>query len=172
MYFFTLLILSGSRGNHIRSPNSVMETGSTRNAQPKGGAGTVVLVTKNRRLRVRFPWRRGVRYVAVVGPDHDDAERAVARAFVNVERGPEDGPYRCPCCGSLTLPTRGGFELCPVCFWEDDGQDDHDADEVRCGPNGNLSLTQARANYGEFGASDRTSLPRVRPPNPRERPAR
>jgi hypothetical protein len=27
----------------------------------------------------------------------------------------------------------------PVCFWEDDGQDDHDADLVRGGPNGALS---------------------------------
>jgi hypothetical protein len=37
--------------------------------------------------------------------------------------------------------------MCPVCWWEDDGQDDRDADEVRGGPNGVLSLTQARANY-------------------------
>ena len=42
--------------------------------------------------------------------------------------------YRCPCCGYKTLPERGGFELCPVCFWEDDGQDDADADTIRGGP--------------------------------------
>ena len=41
----------------------------------------------------------------------------------------------------------GGQELYPVCFWEDDGQDDHDADEVRGGPSYTLSLTEARANY-------------------------
>jgi hypothetical protein len=41
---------------------------------------------------------------------------------------------------------RGGFEICPVCFWEDDGQDDPDADVVLGGPNGQLSLTQARNN--------------------------
>ena len=29
--------------------------------------------------------------------------------------------YRCPCCGFRTLGTRGGFEICAVCFWEDDG---------------------------------------------------
>ncbi|MFI5096110.1 MAG: CPCC family cysteine-rich protein [Candidatus Acidiferrales bacterium] len=38
--------------------------------------------------------------------------------------------YRCPCCRFKTLHGRGGFELCPICFWEDDGQDDHDADGV------------------------------------------
>jgi hypothetical protein len=43
----------------------------------------------------------------------------------------------------LTLNERGGWEICAVCFWEDDGQDDHDADNVRGGPNGALSLTQA-----------------------------
>jgi hypothetical protein len=38
-----------------------------------------------------------------------------------------------------------------VCFWEDDGQDDIDADIVYGGPNGSLSLTQARHNYQERG---------------------
>lgn len=60
-----------------------------------------------------------------------------------------DGPYSCPCCGELTLPERGGYDICPVCTWEDDGQDEHDADIVRGGPNGDLSLADAR---GQFGA--------------------
>jgi len=55
-----------------------------------------------------------------------------------------------------------------VCFWEDDGQDSHDADEVRGGPNGSLSLTQARQNFREFAASDRKSLQHVRKPRPEE----
>jgi Cysteine-rich CPCC len=48
--------------------------------------------------------------------------------FVNVFRPSDDGPYACPCCGFLTLDERGGYDICPVCFWEDDGQDHHDAD--------------------------------------------
>jgi cysteine-rich CPCC protein len=43
-------------------------------------------------------------------------------------------------------------EICPVCFWEDDGQSDRDADVVRGGPNGKLSLTEARRNYRQFGS--------------------
>ena len=27
--------------------------------------------------------------------------------------------YRCQCCRYKTLHGRGGFELCPICFWED-----------------------------------------------------
>lgn len=76
--------------------------------------------------------------------------------------------YRCPCCGCRTLSERGGFEICPVCFWEDDGQDDADADAVRGGPNGSLSLTQARQHFREFGACDRKSLGYVRKPTPDE----
>jgi hypothetical protein len=96
--------------------------------------------------------------------------RAADATLVNVKRGPEGSPFACPCCASLTLPTRGDYELCPVCFWEDDGQDEHDADLVRGGPNGTLSMTQARANYAAFGACDRTILDKVRPPTAEEQP--
>ncbi|MBA3834006.1 MAG: hypothetical protein H0X34_19375 [Chthoniobacterales bacterium] len=93
----------------------------------------------------------------------------MAEPFTNVSY-PEKpfAAYRCPCCGCKTLRGRGGFEICPVCFWEDDGQDDHDADDVRGGPNKELSLSQARRNYREFGASDRRDLSHVRQPIPEE----
>lgn len=79
-------------------------------------------------------------------------------------------PLRCPCCGHKTLRERGGFEVCAVCYWEDDGQDDADADVVKGGPNGGLSLTQGRANFRAFGASREEDLPYVRPPRPDEIP--
>jgi hypothetical protein len=83
---------------------------------------------------------------------------------------PADLPLRCPCCFCRTLGERGGFEICPVCFWEDDGQDEHDADVVRGGPNGGLSLTQACANYRQLGACDARYLAGVRAPRPEESP--
>ncbi len=55
--------------------------------------------------------------------------------------------YTCPCCGYPTLGERGGYEICEICDWEDDGQDDAAADEVWGGPNGNYSLTEARTNF-------------------------
>ena len=79
-----------------------------------------------------------------------------------------DLPLRCPCCGCGTLAARGAYEICPVCYWEDDGQDDNDADDVPGGPNGNLSLTAGRANYRLFGASREEDLPHVRRPHPHE----
>ena len=57
----------------------------------------------------------------------------------------------CHCCRLPTLTERGVYDICPVCWWEDDGQDDADADLVRGGPNGHYSLTRARANTRDHG---------------------
>lgn len=62
------------------------------------------------------------------------------------------------------------WEICPVCFWEDDGQTDEDADKVRGGPNAELSLTAARENYRRMGACEQSAKPHVRPPTPEEMP--
>jgi len=71
----------------------------------------------------------------------------------------------CPCCGFLTLGKGNAFEICPVCFWEDDGQHDFDADEIRGGPNRSLSLAAARQNFRVSGACDESFKALVRPPN-------
>jgi hypothetical protein len=110
-----------------------------------------------------------------VEPSPEELERrrkwfewSVEQQASNSIHSPEGdgGPFRCPCCGYLTLPERGGYDICPVCFWEDD----HDADVVRGGPNGRLSLTEARANYVRFGACEERFLEKVRPPRPEEMP--
>jgi hypothetical protein len=87
-----------------------------------------------------------------------------------LEGQPAGLPLRCPCCGCKSLGERGGFEICDVCLWEDDGQDDHDAGVVRGGPNGTLSLSQARANYLRFGACEERVIGHVRPPRREELP--
>ena len=72
--------------------------------------------------------------------------------------------YRCPCCKFKTLHGRGQDEICPVCFWEDDGQDEQDADAVWGGPNGLLSLRKGQLNFKSFGACDPRHLTNVRKP--------
>jgi Cysteine-rich CPCC len=89
---------------------------------------------------------------------------------VNVTRPRDGGPYPCPCCGFVTLPERGADDINPVCLWEDDGQDDHDADEVRDGPVYSLSLSGVRRNVYRIGAVEERVLPQVRPPTDGERP--
>lgn len=56
----------------------------------------------------------------------------------------------CPSCGYLTLDARCSWEICAFCFWEDDGQDNHDADEVCGGPNSNYSLTAHRLEFYDW----------------------
>jgi Cysteine-rich CPCC len=108
--------------------------------------------------------------------DHPSPEELARReawsheSTARLENQPPELPLRCPCCGCKTLSDRGGFEICEVCYWEDDGQDDHDADEVRGGPNGGLSLTEARANYRQFRASDKEFVRSVRAPRAEELP--
>jgi hypothetical protein len=108
-----------------------------------------------------------------VPEDLSPEERARRAAWfeeytARLDSGPSALPLRCPCCGCKTLNGRGGWQICHVCFWEDDGQDDYDADVVRGGPNGRLSLTQARANYQRFGACEERFVGEVRPPRPEE----
>jgi len=55
--------------------------------------------------------------------------------------------FLCPCCDFPTLSERACFEICQVCWWEDDGQDVESADVVSGGPNGSLSLSEARSNF-------------------------
>jgi hypothetical protein len=63
-----------------------------------------------------------------------------------------------------TLAVPGALALCPVCWWEDDGQEDVDAADVRLTVNGALSLQEARAHYATCGAADPRFLPYVRKP--------
>lgn len=75
-------------------------------------------------------------------------------------RGEEPQLVACPCCGLRSLDERGQYDICSVCWWEDDGQDNDRADRESGGPNGRLSLTQGRINFLKFGISDpmRTDL--------------
>ena len=93
----------------------------------------------------------------------------VERGNVRVEMTTEkQKTYRCPCCKFKTLYGRGQDEICPVCFWHDDGQDEDEAEEVWGGPNKLLSLRQAQANYSEIGAVEESVRRFTRKPNPEE----
>lgn len=50
--------------------------------------------------------------------------------------------YPCPCCGYKTLPDRGAYDLCPVCWWEDEGVEPWEFS----GPNGQ-TLVEAQQEY-------------------------
>ena len=55
---------------------------------------------------------------------------------------------QCRCCLYFTLSAKGSFEICPICFWEDDGLDQQASSG---GPNG-ISLKEARQNFSRCSA--------------------
>jgi hypothetical protein len=80
--------------------------------------------------------------------------------------------YACDCCGFRTLLNPGYYDICPVCFWEDDRCDTgrwRDGPDAPSGPN-RISLTEARANFTRSGACDERARPHVRAPRPHEYP--
>ncbi|UGU17895.1 hydrolase [Sinomicrobium kalidii] len=74
------------------------------------------------------------------------------------------GKYQCRCCEHYTLDDKpdNTFQICPVCFWEDDGVQFYDP-EYEGGAN-EMSLNQARQNFKKFGAIDSRFKEQVRPP--------
>jgi hypothetical protein len=75
--------------------------------------------------------------------------------------------FACPCCGYATLGEPGAFEICSVCFWEDDGQDDP-IDDIEIGGPNKVSLAVGRMNFIKFGASDPKDKGHARPPSANE----
>ena len=68
---------------------------------------------------------------------------------------PDDPTPReqCPCCDYISLPERGSYLICPVCFWEDDGQDVDELD-LGSGPNHGITLREGRQNFKAFGSCE------------------
>ena len=92
--------------------------------------------------------------------------------------------YKCFCCGHVTLDSRAGYDICPVCFWEDDAYlliyekekiitslynklDDIDEEmlmDIPSQANHGLTLREGRENYKRFGACEEEMVEYVRKP--------
>jgi hypothetical protein len=70
-------------------------------------------------------------------------------------------PYPCICCGFLTLtdPSLGSYEICEVCFWEDDPVQNEDP--LFVGGANAVSLARARENYVHYCACQPSFSDRV-----------
>jgi hypothetical protein len=78
--------------------------------------------------------------------------------------------YPCACCGFLTMSEQecGSFEICPVCYWEDDNVQFNNIDYE--GGANEESLREARNNFKKFKACSSYFIKKVRPPRPEEIP--
>ncbi len=71
----------------------------------------------------------------------------------NKRKSMDPNKFTCPCCGYKVfeeLP--GSYEICPICFWEDD-LIDLEMLYKSMGPN-RVSLYEAQKNYELIGASE------------------
>lgn len=73
--------------------------------------------------------------------------------------------YTCPCCGYRTLEKEppGTFQICKICFWEDDNIQLHKPDYK--GGSNEISLREAQKNFLAFGASRKRFLNYVKKPS-------
>lgn len=70
-----------------------------------------------------------------------------------IKKRDEPKKYKCPCCGYYTFDKKERtYDICPVCFWEDDPE--QYANPLM--PNGanHVALATARVNYKHFAACD------------------
>jgi hypothetical protein len=71
--------------------------------------------------------------------------------------------YACPTCGCLTLESLHDWDICPICFWEDDVLIGERAD-VHSPANG-MDLSEAQANFVLYGACKLRFREKVRAPD-------
>lgn len=90
-------------------------------------------------------------------PVHGHSARTVRRRLARRDR------YTCPCCGHRVFDEPpGSYDICPVCFWEDD------LSQLRWPNTGgganDASLIEAQESFRQLGASEARFVEHVRPP--------
>ncbi|WP_278378636.1 CPCC family cysteine-rich protein [Chryseobacterium arthrosphaerae] len=66
---------------------------------------------------------------------------------INVNGVPEE-LFPCACCNYKTIKEKGNYEICKVCFWEDDGNDDNS----KYSHVNHMTLKEAKDNFKAKGA--------------------
>lgn len=75
--------------------------------------------------------------------------------------------YTCPCCGYVVFDEApGSFDICPICYWEDEAMQLRYPNEV--GAN-RLTLIESQINFEALGYGDLRNKKLVRKPNKDEK---
>ena len=70
--------------------------------------------------------------------------------------------YTCSCCGYLVFESPGCYEICPICFWEDDIV--QSADPWFAGGANKPNLVDAQKCFLQYGAMEERFVSNVRKP--------
>jgi len=81
--------------------------------------------------------------------------------IVEFQRSQANGKFYCECCGYNTLNEKpnGTYQICSICFWEDEPIQSADLNYE--GGANRVSLIQAKRNFSEFGACERDMIKNV-----------
>lgn len=86
----------------------------------------------------------------------DEAWATTGTRLAAFERLSADGVVSgvpCQACGYPTLSERGGYHVCVVCHWEDDGTSRDDDPDLSSSVNNGLTLREAAANVADYGVA-------------------
>lgn len=121
----------------------------------------------------QLPWRSrdllGALWARLAGVarTHREAVRQLRDELAGRDT-PAGRRFRCPCCDCWTLTQTGSWEICMVCWWQDDPLQNERPDVT--GANVGLTLQQARGNYRATGHAKPEKELDVRRPMPYELP--
>ncbi len=94
----------------------------------------------------------------------DLIKKRLPKIFAWLDKKARTVRCQCPCCGYYTLSSKHMYDICPVCFWEDEEiEDPNEYNEC----NG-ISLNDARKNYIRFGYIEKKDKLWVRSPRKNE----
>ena len=86
------------------------------------------------------------------------------REIVDFQQIQANGKFYCPCCGfnSLIEPPNGTYNICRICFWEDDPIQQEDPNYE--GGANRVSLIQGQKNFEKYGACEINMVKNVSKP--------
>jgi hypothetical protein len=67
-----------------------------------------------------------------------------------------EGRFQCVCCDYYTVVDRHSFEVCQVCYWEDDGSTMAQLDQES--RSNHMTLRAARKSFEAIGAIDQSAV--------------
>jgi len=81
--------------------------------------------------------------------------------LATIKSGEYEFRHKCLCCNYLSLLTKDDFEICEICYWEDDPL----TKEVNkiSSINHGLTLEDAKKNFVKFGAVEQKYIDQVKP---------
>lgn len=87
---------------------------------------------------------------------------------INTEKYRVNGSYFCRCCGYNTLSEfpNGTYEICGICFWEDDHYQTLHPHYM--GSPNRVSLHKGRLNFNEYGSCEVDMVHNCRKPTEKE----